>query len=104
MLNTTDEAWIHYYSLKTKEQSEPCVEAGRSAQKKTKSRLDYLGKIITINGEFFAALLEQLKRADKSKIPKRYFSSLQMYPLKILLLNTFQIAKNAKNSPDKNSE
>jgi len=85
---TVDETWIYHYTPETKQQSKQWVEAGGSAPKKAKTDpsagkvmatvfwdsqgvvlIDYLEKGKTINGEYYAALLEQLNDAVKTKRP-----------------------------------
>ena len=85
---TVDETWIHHYTPETKEQSKQWVEHGGRAPKKAKTVLsagkvmatvfwdargvvmiDYLEKGKTITGQYYAALLQQLKAAIKEKRP-----------------------------------
>lgn len=87
---TTDETWVHYYTLESKEQSKQWIKKGEPAPKKAKVTLsfnkvmatvfwdargiifiDYLqkGTCKTINGEYYAALLQRLSEEIKTKRP-----------------------------------
>lgn len=83
---TTDETWVHHYTPETKEQSKQWVEKGEPAPKKAKTVLsagkvmatvfwdvrgvifiDYLPPGRTMNGEYYAGLLERLSDEIKEK-------------------------------------
>lgn len=85
---TTDETWVHYYTPETKLQSKQWTEPGGSAPKKAKTfksagkvmasvfwdakgilMIDYLPKGKTINGEYYANLLDQLRQNIHQKRP-----------------------------------
>ena len=85
---TTDETWVHYYTPETKLQSKQWTESGSSAPKKAmvvKSAgkvmasvfwdakgillIDYLSKGKTINGEYYANILDQLHQNIQQKRP-----------------------------------
>lgn len=85
---TTDETWVHHYTPESKEQSRQWIEKGEPAPKKAKLTLsfnkvmatvfwdargiifiDYLQKGKTINGEYYAALLQRLSEEIKTKRP-----------------------------------
>ncbi|XP_039303461.1 histone-lysine N-methyltransferase SETMAR-like [Solenopsis invicta] len=83
---TVDETWVHYHTLETKQQSKQWIAVGEPTPKKAKvvlsagkvmatvfwdSRgiifIDYLVKGETINGEYYAALVDKLKAIIKKK-------------------------------------
>lgn len=85
---TVDETWVHYYQPETKQQSKQWKHVSSPPPKKAKSSpsagkvmatvfwdskgilmTDYLDKGFTINGQYYASLLSQLKTAIKSKRP-----------------------------------
>ena len=85
---TVDETWIHHYTPETKEQSKQWVTGGDPAPKKAKTvksadkvmatifwdargiiQIDYLQKGRTINGEYYASLLDRLSEEIKKKRP-----------------------------------
>lgn len=85
---TTDETWVHHYTPETKIQSKQWTESGCSAPKKAmavKSAgkvmasvfwdasgilfIDYLPKGQTINGEYYANLLDKLHQCIQEKRP-----------------------------------
>lgn len=85
---TMDETWVHLFTPESKQQSKQWVEAGGSAPKKAKTiasagkimasvfwdskgilLIDYLPKGRTINGEYYAHLLDQLDGKIKEKRP-----------------------------------
>jgi len=85
---TMDETWVHHFTPESKQQSKQWVEVGGSAPKKTKTiasagkvmasvfwdskgifLIDYLPKGRTINGEYYAQLLDQLGGKIKEKGP-----------------------------------
>lgn len=85
---TVDETWVHHYTPETKQQSKMWTSPGESAPKKAKSVLsagkvmatvfwdargiiyiDYLEKGRTINGPYYAALLQRLKEEVALKRP-----------------------------------
>lgn len=85
---TMDETWVHHYTPESKKQSKQWVEAGGSAPKKAKSvpsagkvmasvfwdakgilLIDYLPKGQTINGEYYANLLDQLDAKIRENRP-----------------------------------
>lgn len=85
---TVDETWIHHSTPETKEQSKQWVFHGEPAPKKAKATLsankvmatvfwdsrgiihvDYLEKGKTINGEYYANLLDRFNDAVKEKRP-----------------------------------
>ncbi|XP_055384278.1 uncharacterized protein LOC129613955 [Condylostylus longicornis] len=85
---TIDETWVHHYTPETKEQSKQWTSRGEAAPKKAKTTLsagkvmasvswdardisfvDYLQKGKTINGEYYANLLQRLSEEIKVKRP-----------------------------------
>jgi histone-lysine N-methyltransferase SETMAR len=85
---TVDETWVHHHTPETKQQSMQWIAVGEPAPKKAKvvlsagkvmatvfwdSRgiilIDYLAKGKTINGQYYAALLDKLKATIKKKRP-----------------------------------
>ncbi|XP_018346987.1 PREDICTED: histone-lysine N-methyltransferase SETMAR-like, partial [Trachymyrmex septentrionalis] len=85
---TMDETWVHHFTPETKEQSKQWTEKGELASKKAKTVLsagkvmasvfwdargiifiDYLQKGRTINGEYYANLLQRLGDEIKEKRP-----------------------------------
>lgn len=85
---TMDETWVHHFTPETKEQSKQWTERGESAPKKAKTVpsagkvmasvfwdargiifIDYLQKGKTINGEYYANLLQRLSDEIKKKRP-----------------------------------
>jgi [histone H3]-lysine36 N-dimethyltransferase SETMAR len=85
---TVDETWVHHYTPETKEQSKQWTHKGSPPPKKAKTVLsagkvmasvfwdshgiilvDYLEKGKTINGEYYANLLQQLSDKIKEKRP-----------------------------------
>lgn len=85
---TVDETWIHHYTPETKEQSKQWTKGGEPAPKKAKSALsagkvmatvfwdargvihvDYLQKGRTINGVYYANLLQRLSEEIQRKRP-----------------------------------
>ena len=82
------EIWIHYFTSKTKEQSKQWILSGEPAPKKTKIvksagkvmatvfwdargiiHIDYLPLKQTINGDYYAALLDRFNNILKEKRP-----------------------------------
>lgn len=85
---TVDETWIHHYSPETKQQSKQWTAKGEPVPKKAKTVrsagkvmasvfwdakgilfIDYLEKGKTINGPYYASLLDQLKQKIQEKRP-----------------------------------
>ena len=85
---TMDESWVHRFTPETKEQSKQWTQKGESAPKKAKTVssagkvmasvfwdargiifIDYLEKGKTINGEYYANLLQRLSEEIKQKRP-----------------------------------
>ena len=85
---TQDECWVHHFEPETKKQSMQWKHPGSPPQKKAKVVssagkvmasvfwdakgivfIDYLEKGRTINGEYYAALLKQLRKEIKAKRP-----------------------------------
>lgn len=85
---TCDETWIHHSTPETKQQSKQWLERGSAPPKKAKSILsankvmasvfwdakgilliDYLQKGATINGQYYAELLQKLNDALRAKRP-----------------------------------
>lgn len=85
---TMDETWVHYFTPETKEQSKQWTARGESAPKKAKTVpsagkvmasvfwdargiifIDYLPRGKTINGEYYANLLQRLSEEIKIKRP-----------------------------------
>ena len=85
-LVTVDETWVHYYELENKAQSRQWVGPGSPRPKKFKMQppagkvmatvfwgtkgiimLDFLPKISTITGVYYANLLDQLRTAIREK-------------------------------------
>jgi len=85
---TMDETWVHHFTPETKEQSKQWTEKGESAPKKAKTVpsagkvmasvfwdargiifIDYLQKGRTINGEYYANLLQRLGDEIKEQRP-----------------------------------
>ncbi|XP_011251320.1 histone-lysine N-methyltransferase SETMAR-like [Camponotus floridanus] len=85
---TVDETWIHHNTPETKEQSKQWISRGESAPKKAKAvlsankvmatvfwnargiiHIDYLQKGKTINGEYYANLLDRFNDVLKEKRP-----------------------------------
>jgi len=85
---TMDETWVHHFTPETKEQSKQWTEKGESAPNKAKTvpsagkimasvfwdacgiiLIDYLQKGRTINGEYYANLLQRLGDEIKEKRP-----------------------------------
>ena len=85
---TMDETWVHHVTPETKEQSKQWTARGESAPKKAKTIpsagkvmasvfwdargiifIDYLQKGKTINGEYYANLLQRLSAEIKKKRP-----------------------------------
>jgi len=83
-----NETWIHYFTLETKEQSKQFTSSGELALKKTKTiksvgkvmatafwdahgiiHIDYLPSKQTINGDYYAALLDRFNNILKKKRP-----------------------------------
>ncbi|XP_076667941.1 histone-lysine N-methyltransferase SETMAR-like [Andrena cerasifolii] len=86
---TMDETWVHHYTPEAKEQSKQWTERGESAPKKAKTvptagkvmasvfwdargiiLIDYLQRGKTINGEYYANLLQRLSEEIKEKRPQ----------------------------------
>ena len=85
---TQDKSWVHHFEPETKRQSMQCKHSTSPAPKKAKVVssagkvmasvfwdakgivfIDYLQKDKTINGEYYAKLLRELRQAIKSKQP-----------------------------------
>lgn len=85
---TVDETWIHHHTPETKEQSKQWIASGEPAPKKAKAVLsankvmatvfwdargviyiDYLQKGKTINGEYYASLLQRFHQVLTEKRP-----------------------------------
>lgn len=85
---TMDETWIHHYTPETKQQSKQWTAKGEPAPKKAKTVpsagkvlasvfwdakgvlfVDYLQKGKTINGVYYATLLDELKKNIEEKRP-----------------------------------
>jgi histone-lysine N-methyltransferase SETMAR len=85
---TMDETWVHHFTPETKEQSKQSTERGESAPKKAKTVpsagkvmasvfwdargvifIDYLQKGKSINGVYYANLLQRLSDEIKKKQP-----------------------------------
>lgn len=85
---TVDETWVHYHTPETKEQSKQWTFPGESAPKKAKAvlsankvmatvfwdvrgiiHIDYLQKGKTINGQYYADLLERFDDDLRKKRP-----------------------------------
>lgn len=85
---TTDETWVHHYTPESKIQSKQWTESGCSAPKKAKAvksagkvmasvfwdsngilMIDYLPKGQTINGEYYANLLDKLQECIEQRRP-----------------------------------
>ena len=85
---TVDETWIHHYTPESKQQSKQWIGPGEPTPKKAKTILsankvmatvfwdakgiifiDYLEKGKTINGQYYAELLQRLKDEVKNKRP-----------------------------------
>jgi len=81
-----NETWIHYFTPETKEQSKQWISPGESALKKAKTvksagkvmttgfwdargiiHIDYLLSKQTINGDYYAALLDRFNNILKKK-------------------------------------
>ena len=85
---TVDETWVHHYTPETKQQSRQWTMKGEPAPKKAKTVasaskvmatifwdargiifIDYLQKGKTVNGEYYATLLQRLQQEIKAKRP-----------------------------------
>lgn len=85
---TVDETWIHHHTPETKEQSKQWIASGELAPKKAKAvlsankvmatvfwdargviHIDYLQKGKTINGEYYASLLQRFHQVLMEKRP-----------------------------------
>ncbi|XP_014467559.1 PREDICTED: histone-lysine N-methyltransferase SETMAR-like, partial [Dinoponera quadriceps] len=63
---TMDETWVHHFTPETKEQSKQWTQKGEPAPKKAET-VSFAGK--TINGEYYANLLQRLNEEIKQKRP-----------------------------------